>query len=91
MTAKNKILIKAVLLLFVIISVVNIVVTQVKYSRDKATLDSAKSEEAALSQRVDALKQKVENGSADGMIEEALRERGYIKSGEKEYVDIAGN
>ena len=47
MTAKNKILIKAVLLLFVIISVVNIVVTQVKYSRDKATLDSAKSEEAA--------------------------------------------
>ena len=91
MTAKNKILIKAVLLLFVIISVVNIVVTQVKYSRDKATLDSAKSEEAALSQRVEALKQKVENGSADGMIEEALRERGYIKSGEKEDVDIAGN
>jgi len=91
MTAKNKILIKAVLLLFVIISVVNIVITQVKYSRDKAVLDAAKAQEADLTQRVETLREKVENGSNDRMIEEALRERGYIKSGEKEYIDIAGN
>ena len=55
MTAKNKILIKAVLLLFVIISVVNIVITQVKYSRDKAVLDAAKAQEADLTQRVEKL------------------------------------
>ena len=84
MTAKNAILIKIVLLLFVIISIVN-------YNKQSAALEAANAEKAAAEQKVNALKDKVENGAVDDMIEEALRERGFVKSGEKVYTDITGN
>ena len=77
MTAKNAILIKIVLLLFVIISIVNIIVNQVNYNKQSAALEAANAEKAAAEQKVNALKDKVENGAVDDMIEEALRERGF--------------
>ena len=91
MTAKNAILIKIVLLLFVIISIVNIIVNQVNYNKQSAALEAANAEKAAAEQKVNALKDKVENGAVDDMIEEALRERCFVKSGEKVYTDITGN
>ena len=91
MSAKNAVLIKLVLLLFVVVSIVNIIVNQVKYNKQAAVLDAANAEKAVAEQKVDSLKQKIENGAADDMIEEALRERGYVKSGEKVYTDITGN
>ncbi len=91
MTAKNAILIKIVLLLFVIISIVNIIVNQVNYNKQSAALEAANAEKAAAEQKVNSLKDKVENGAVDDMIEEALRERGFVKSGEKVYTDITGN
>lgn len=91
MSAKNAILIKIVLLLFVIISIVNIIVNQVNYNKQSAVLAAAVAEKASAEQKVSALKDKVEHGAVDDMIEEALRERGFVKSGEKVYTDITGN
>lgn len=51
MTAKNAILIKIVLLLFVIISIVNIIVNQVNYNKQSAALEAANAEKLPPSKR----------------------------------------
>lgn len=87
----GKFLLHIVLALFIVYSIVNLTVAQIRLAQNKQELAELESEKQELQMTNEQLRTLLDEGSYEALLERALRENGYVRSDEKVYTDITGN
>ncbi len=87
----GKFLLHIVLALFIVYSIVNLTVAQIRLAQNKQELAELESEKQELQMTNEQLRALLDEGSYEALLERALRENGYVRSDEKVYTDITGN
>ncbi len=87
----GKFLLHIVLALFIVYSIINLTIAQIRLAQNKQELSELQTQKQELELTKEQLTALLDEGSYEALLERALRENGYVRSDEKVYTDITGN
>ncbi len=87
----GKFLLHIVLALFIVYSIINLTIAQIRLAQNKQELSELRTQKQELELTKEQLTALLDEGSYEALLERALRENGYVRSDEKVYTDITGN
>ena len=87
----GKFLLHIVLALFIVYSIINLTIAQIRLAQNKQELSELTAQKQELELTKEQLTALLDEGSYEALLERALRENGYVRSDEKVYTDITGN